>query len=159
MKLYVAGPMTGIPQFNFPVFDEATKTLRDAGHTIITPSELDNPETRKQALDSPDGAPGSGTSNGETWGDFLARDVKLLADEPDLDGIACLPGWTGSRGARLEVFVALLCKKKIFEYHTYKDGWDIYPLTRKEVLMKIYETEPDFVEGWEREIDNMKAAV
>lgn len=156
MKLYLAGPMTGIPQFNFPVFDAAATKLRDRGHIIITPSELDNPETRAAALASPDGAPGSGTTNDETWGDFLARDVKLLADEPDLDGIAVLPNWTKSRGARLEVFVALLCKKRIWEYVNGQSQL-LREIPTKQVLGAIYETEPDFVAGWEDELAGSSA--
>jgi hypothetical protein len=111
-KYYLAGPMTGIPQFNFPAFDSAAARLREAGYDIVTPSELDSPEARKAALASPDGDPdGYKRETGETWGDLLARDVKIVADE--VDGVAVLPGWASSRGARLEVFVARLCGKPI----------------------------------------------
>jgi hypothetical protein len=103
-KVYLAGPMTGIPQFNFPAFDAAAAALREAGYDVVSPAEMDDPETRAAALASPDGAPGSGSSSGETWGDFLARDVKLIADG-GLDAIVVLPGWERSRGARLETFV------------------------------------------------------
>lgn len=105
MRVYLAGPMTGIPQFNFPAFDAASSDLQARGLEVVSPAELDNPETRRMALASKDGAPGSGSANGETWGDFLARDVKLLADSP-LDAVIVLPGWERSRGARLETFVA-----------------------------------------------------
>lgn len=104
MKLYIAGPMTGYPQFNIPSFDQAARRLRADGYEVVSPAELDNPETRRLALLSPDGAPGSGSANGETWGDFLARDVKLITDG-GINAIAVLPGWGLSRGARLETFV------------------------------------------------------
>jgi hypothetical protein len=107
-KLYVAGPMTGLPQFNFPAFDRAARLLRGDGFEVISPAELDSPAVRAAALASPDGKLG-----GETWGDMLARDVKLIADE--VEAIVVLPGWSKSRGARLEVFVALLCGKPVFE--------------------------------------------
>lgn len=106
-SLYVAGPMTGIPQFNFPAFDAMTERLRALGYTVHSPAEMDDPDTRAAAMASEDGAPGSGSANGETWGDFLARDVKLLADN-GIEGVVCLPGWEHSRGARLETFVAYL---------------------------------------------------
>ena len=112
-RFYLAGKMSGIPQFNFPLFDRVADALRERGLTIVSPAELDDPETRKAALASPDGAPGGGSSNGETWGDFLARDVKLIADE--VDGVICLPGWTDSKGAVLETFVAVLCGKPVYE--------------------------------------------
>jgi hypothetical protein len=113
--LYIAGPMTGIPQFNFPAFHEAAARLRSAGYAILSPAELDDPATAAAAMASPDGAPGSGCTNGETWGDFLARDVKMVADESC--GVVLLSGWERSRGARLETFVALLCGHPICFYH------------------------------------------
>lgn len=105
MRVYIAGPMTGIPQFNYPAFDAAAECLRRQGHEVFSPAEMDDPETRRLAMASPDGSPGSGTANGETWGDFLARDVKLIADS-ELDAVVVLPGWERSRGARLETFIA-----------------------------------------------------
>lgn len=105
VRVYLAGPMTGIPQFNFPAFDEAADRLRALGIDVQSPAEMDDPATRTAALASPDGSPGSGSANGETWGDFLARDVKLIADG-DIDEIRVLPGWQRSRGARLETFIA-----------------------------------------------------
>ena len=103
MKLYIAGPMTWHPQYNYPAFDEMAAWLREQGYEVISPSELDNEQDRAAALDSLDGDPA--TYGGDsTWGDFLSRDVKLIADI-GLDGIVVLPGWHKSRGARLETFV------------------------------------------------------
>ncbi len=116
--LYVCGPMTGIPQFNFPLFDATSKQLRKEGYTIFSPAEMDDKETRRMALKSPDGAPGSGSSKGETWGDFLARDVKIVADK--VDAIVVLPGWNKSKGARLETFIAFLCNKPVYYFSTRK---------------------------------------
>lgn len=113
--IYVGGPMTGLPMFNFPAFDAAAAELRDRGYTVVSPAELDDPETRRAALASPDGSPGSGSTNGETWGDFLSRDVKLIADK--VDAIAVIDGWEKSRGARLETFVGrMLCGKPVVYY-------------------------------------------
>ena len=39
--LYVAGPMRGIPKFNFPLFDEVAEALRHKGHTVINPADMD----------------------------------------------------------------------------------------------------------------------
>lgn len=117
MRLYVAGPMTGLPQFNFPAFDVAAKALREAGHEVTSPAELDDPEDRAAALASPDGHMHGGHHMNKTWGDFLSRDVKLLADG-GLQGVVVLPGWDKSRGARLETFVAnAMCGLPVFEMH------------------------------------------
>ena len=113
---YVAGPMSGIPQFNFPVFDAAAADLRAKGYTIVSPAELDSEETRQAALASIDGAPGTGSHMNETWGDFLARDLKLIADV--VDGVIVLPGWEKSSGARTETFMAFVAKKPIVYYPT-----------------------------------------
>lgn len=115
--IYIAGPMTHIPQFNFPAFDRAAEVLRSVGWNVVCPSELDNAEDRAAALASPDGSVldyGNGVK--ATWGDFLARDVKLLADG-GIHAIAVLPGWERSRGARLETFVGkALQGMPVYEY-------------------------------------------
>lgn len=119
-SVYLAGPMTGIPQFNFPAFIKAAEAIRKEGITVVSPAEIDNQETREAAMSSSDGAVGSGSANGETWGDFLARDVKIVADQ--VDAVALLDGWQKSRGALLEIFTAMLCGKKIYSY-TYPNGF------------------------------------
>jgi hypothetical protein len=112
-KVYIAGPMTNYPQFNIPAFERAAKQLRAAGFEVISPVELDSEAIRSEALASKDGAmPASGKIGGETWGEILARDVRVIADT--VDAIVVLPGWNKSRGARLEVFVALLCRKGVY---------------------------------------------
>lgn len=116
MRLYIAGPMTGLPQFNFPAFDRLGSILRGMGFEVVSPAELDDPEDRAAALASPDGHMHGGHHMNKTWGDFLARDVKLLADD-GIEGIVVLPGWERSRGARLETFVAnALCGLPILSY-------------------------------------------
>lgn len=114
-RAYLANRMTGVPQFNYPWFDEAARDLRAQGHDIVSPAELDDPETRKMAMASEDGALGSGSANGETWGDFLARDVKLIADS-NLEAIIVGPDWWLSRGAKLETFVGYTLGLKILKY-------------------------------------------
>lgn len=147
MRLYLAGPMSGIKGFNFPAFHAAAKVLRAAGYIIVSPAETDPPEVQAVAIASPDGKyDGAGKVGGETWGDMLARDVKMLADGipaggegglelltereattigvdmadyPDMlhiHGIVLLDGWERSRGARLEAFVGTLTKKRFFRY-------------------------------------------
>jgi hypothetical protein len=101
---YLAGPMSGHKQFNVPYFYEVAAKLRQKNVRVLNPADLDSDTVRSTCLRSLDGDIAKLT---ETWGDMLARDVKLVADE--VAGIILLPGWEGSRGARLEAFVALLC--------------------------------------------------
>lgn len=81
MKVYVAGPMTGYPQFNYPAFFKAADALRTLGHDPINPARIDGREGCK------------------TWLDFMRA---ALRDIADADAIALLPGWHESRGAALE---------------------------------------------------------
>jgi len=110
-RYYLAGPMSNIPQFNFPAFDRACEVLRAAGFTIISPHENDTPAVQDAARASVDGKMDSaGKIAGETWPQILARDVILVGDETD--GIIFLPDWQKSRGAKLEAFTGLLCGKE-----------------------------------------------
>jgi hypothetical protein len=121
MKYYLAGPMSNIPQFNFPAFFAATTVLRGRGFTIISPAEIDNSEDKGAALASKDGDPNNRDHmNGKTWGDFLARDVKLIVN--DVDGIIFLPHWISSKGARLEAYVALMTGKTEFAFYFPDNG-------------------------------------
>ena len=120
-KVYLAGPMSGVPQFNIPAFDEAAVYLRsEHGVYVVSPAELDRTEVRRACLMSPDGKMTAETGGGETWGDFLARDVRLIADH--CAGVVLMNGWEKSRGARLEAFVGLLTGKKFFRYDTKREG-------------------------------------
>ncbi len=106
--------MSNIPQFNFPAFFAAAEQLRAAGFEVVSPAEIDNEEDKGAALASTDGDMRAVESK-KTWGDFLARDVKLLADT-GIQGIVFLPNWQSSKGAKLEAFVGLLQGFKFWEY-------------------------------------------
>tara|TARA_R100001143_G_C3360997_1_gene135689 strand:- start:20424 stop:20858 length:435 start_codon:yes stop_codon:yes gene_type:complete len=130
MKFYLAGPMSGLPQFNFPLFERATQYLREVhGLEVVSPHELDDPEIREMALASPDGSP---IDQQGTWGDFLSRDVKIVADE--VQGVILLHNWHMSRGARLEAFVGILCGHA---FARYVPGVGIEALSAKLVLTQL----------------------
>lgn len=118
-RLYVAGPMTNIPQFNFPAFDAAAEALRAAGFEVVSPAELDDPDDRERAMASPDGAPLHYTY-GKTHADFLARDLKIIAD--GIDAIVVLPGWAKSTGARIETFIGFAYGKPILKMRMVGDS-------------------------------------
>jgi hypothetical protein len=89
-KVYVSGPMTGYPEFNYPAFHEASAALREYGYEVVSPAEID---AESGLL--------AGTS---LWEDFIRHDVRILTY---CDGIVLLDGWHKSRGARLEHHIAL----------------------------------------------------
>jgi len=90
MKIYLAGPMTGHPEFNFPEFDRVAGILSAAGYEVLNPAQMD----RDVGFD-----PTSTVVSKEFLRDALRRDLSAICE---CDGIAMLPGWEKSGGARVE---------------------------------------------------------
>ncbi len=42
MRLYIAGPMTGLPDFNYPAFEEARAQLESEGYAVLCPTDNDD---------------------------------------------------------------------------------------------------------------------
>lgn len=95
MKAYIAGPMTGYPNFNFDAFDEAQEALEAIGYEVVNPA---NNFDRRQDL---------------PWDTYLRKAVSQVAE---CDTLFLLPGWVGSRGANLELFVATELGLEVFGY-------------------------------------------
>jgi hypothetical protein len=131
---YIAGPMTGKPQFNFPAFEAAARDLRYRGCDVVSPHELDEPEVKAEALASGDGKLHDGKIAGRTWADILSKDVKVVADL--CGGVVVLPDWDTSKGATLEVFVAITCGHKLFKYMPSVPS-GLYPMTYAEAMQSI----------------------
>jgi len=89
--IYLAGPMRGYDKYNFPAFAEATALLREQGHTVVSPAEMDQDD---EMIFDDDHV----FTKEELWS-VIHRDLKVIAD---FDQIAFLPGWAASSGARLE---------------------------------------------------------
>lgn len=101
MKLYVAGPMRGYPEFNFPAFHAAAARLRAAGHEVFSPAEKDEEvhgtEFSKQFKTGElKEAEAQGFSLRRALGDDLAWICK------EADGVYLLAGWEKSKGACAE---------------------------------------------------------
>lgn len=108
MIFYLAGPMTNIPLFNFPAFHAAAKHLRSQGHKVFNPAERDM--ERHGGVDisagNDKGDPSLATKvHGFSLRDALADDTAFICKEAD--GIAMLPGWEKSNGARAEHALAV----------------------------------------------------
>jgi hypothetical protein len=84
-KVYISGPMTGIPEFNFPAFNAKAAELRAGGCEPVSPVE-------------------NGVPAGAPWVEHMRADIRMLLD---CDGIHMLPGWSKSRGATLEHSIAV----------------------------------------------------
>ena len=79
-RIYLAGPMTGIKDFNYPAFNAAAKLLRENGYHVENPAE--------------NSAPDCGT-----WLGYMRIAITQLAT---CDMVVMLPGWSESRGAVVE---------------------------------------------------------
>jgi hypothetical protein len=80
--------MTGYEYLNYPAFRHAEAELRSAGYDVFNPIDSEQHNTT--------GAP-------QTWDWYMRHALAMLIRA---DGIALLPGWSASRGARLEAHVA-----------------------------------------------------
>lgn len=85
--LYLAGPMTGLPDHNYPAFNAAASKLRSAGYEVVNPAELG----------LPDGLP---------WIEYMRAGIAAMMMRK-CEGVALLPGWTQSKGALAEASLAV----------------------------------------------------
>lgn len=100
---YVAGPMRGYADFNFPAFAEATKLLRRTGARVFSPAERDI----EKGFDAK-GLEGTMEELAEhefDLRDALAADTEFICREAT--HIFMLPGWSRSTGATAERALAI----------------------------------------------------
>jgi hypothetical protein len=79
-KVYISGPISGIPNGNVGAFIDAYNALKVAGYDPVNPYN--------------NGLPGHAT-----WHEHMRADIRMLLD---CDGVALLPGWYNSKGAQIE---------------------------------------------------------
>ena len=94
MKLYLAGPMSGLADFNYPTFNRYAKLLRERGHEVFNPAEAHDGETG------------------------LPLEKYFETDLPEVcraDAVAVLPGWRDSKGAQIEVDLARHLGKIVYD--------------------------------------------
>lgn len=82
-RIYVAGPMSGKPDYNFPAFHAVAETLRAHGYEVVNPAE-DNDTTQPYEY-------------------YIRRAIEGLLT---CDAVTMLPGWERSHGARMEHMIA-----------------------------------------------------
>ena len=80
--IYIAGPMTNLPEYNYPEFRRVAKWFRLRGWLVENPAE--NPQCN-------------------TWAGYMRMSLVQISR---CDHICLLPGWWRSRGARLEALIA-----------------------------------------------------
>lgn len=86
LRIYLSGPMTGLPNENRPAFNAEAARLRALGYQVENPAELNPPGTPRHIC--------------------MKVDIQALLG---CDTIALLPGWIDSAGATLERACAVQC--------------------------------------------------
>lgn len=104
MKVYLAGPMRGYKNFNFPAFDYAAEQLRNRGFEVFSPAERDREEYGSDIEDNPTGDESKVTNAACTINDCMSADCEWICR--NADAVALLPGWEKSSGANAEVALA-----------------------------------------------------
>ena len=105
-RVYLAGPMRGIANFNFPAFNAAAKKLRKEGWEVFNPAEHDkelygaNIGARNPTGDEQKAI----EKHGFNLRVSLHDDLKFICLEAE--AIAMLPGWESSKGANAEIATA-----------------------------------------------------
>ncbi len=100
MKVYLAGPMRGIPEFNYPAFRAAAARLRAAGHEVFSPAEYDERTYGRDISNATGDAEQAAKEHGFNLREALAEDLRWICTEAD--AVVCLSGWTNSKGAKAE---------------------------------------------------------
>jgi hypothetical protein len=82
-RIYIAGPMSGMPDFNYPAFHAEAARLRALGLHVESPAE--NPRQ-------------------ESWEAYMKASIRQMLT---CDAVLLLPGWENSRGAGIEYRLAV----------------------------------------------------
>ena len=115
MKVYLAGPMRGIPDFNFPAFFKAAEELRAQGFKVFSPAEKDIEDHGEDVYkNNPTGDVALATRRtGFDMRDAIWADLEYIVWHAD--AIALLPGWEKSKGVQAELATARFLDLEVIE--------------------------------------------
>jgi hypothetical protein len=103
MIVYIAGPMSNIPLYNFPEFFRAAKILKDEGYEVRNPAVMSiNTWINKGIIKTFDDWQAGceiELKNPLPLSVYMRNDYRMLSY---CDAIAFLPGWLSSKGALIE---------------------------------------------------------
>lgn len=88
MKIYIAGPVSGLPNYNRPAFDECESKLISLGYEVVNPHKICD------CLDP----------TFDSHADYMKICLHGLLD---CDAIVFLDGYQDSKGSKIEAIVAL----------------------------------------------------
>ena len=91
MRVYISGPMRGLPDLGFPAFRMAAAEVAAYGHDPLDPSTL---------------------PSGLTDAQYMDMDLAMIRSA---DALLVLPGWEDSRGAQVETAYAAFLGLPIYD--------------------------------------------
>ena len=101
--LYLSGPMSGLPENNYPAFHAAASALRAAGYRVVNPAELHPHGWYRRIMARVFSALMRRAHPAPSWSEYMRADLAALLR---CHAIVTLPGWESSKGARCEVAIA-----------------------------------------------------
>ena len=105
LKVYIAGPMRGIIDFNYPRFNSCAQSLREIGWDVVNPAEIG----------AKYGTPEQINANPELL--KLVTNIELFALK-SCDAIFMLEGWNTSQGAKNELAAAIAAGLEVYVWPT-----------------------------------------
>lgn len=90
--------MTGYPDYNYSLFNAVASSLRDQGHDVANPAYVASRELSE--------------FNSETPYKLWLKRALLM--QLECDAWAGLPGWTNSKGAKIEFDIAVACEQRLY---------------------------------------------
>ena len=133
-RAYLAGPMSGIPGYNFPAFRAAAEDLREQGFDVLSPVEMDEEDGLDPAALLDD------SLSLDQYKDLLSRDIDRIVKD-GIEVIVVLPGWEGSGGANVEVAFGRAAGLPILSYPDLYNVRDTPAVPRVKGEVRI--TDPD----------------
>ncbi len=100
---YLAGGMRGYKNKNKDMFLKVATLLRNQGHTVFNPGEIND--------------------DGMTFEECMRVDLNAVINR--CGGIAFLPGWRDSLGANTEALAAAVCGKVAYQTRLVKKGTQV----------------------------------
>jgi hypothetical protein len=95
--IYISGPMSNTPNSNFEAFDKAEKQLKQLGFDVLNPHKICE-ELNVRFFEM---------GKVPEYEDYLKEDIIQMLSK--CDKVLVLPGWRGSKGAKLEIATAIAC--------------------------------------------------
>lgn len=119
-SIYIAGPMSGYPEWNYPAFFAAEDRLKADGWIVHNPAAKD----KENGFEDPEACVDGNTALAIQKGTFDFRTAYTwdLTKVVEGNGIYMLKGWEQSPGARGEHAAAVAMKKHYPDYQIIYEG-------------------------------------